>query len=62
MEINTRNYYLAHGKEPRGRGHWAFFFDGEDSALWHNGLYAEALKYAKAYAVAKGHSQIEVGS
>lgn len=65
LEVETRQYELAHGKMPRGRGSWAFFFDGRtnvDDAFWHNGLYREACQMAKAYARAKGYSRIEVGS
>lgn len=65
LEIETTQYELSHGKMPRGRGGWAFFFDGKtdiDDAFSHNGTYREACKMARAYARAKGFSRIEVGS
>ena len=67
IEVSTREYQMSHGKAPRGRGYWAFFFDGEqdiDKAFWAtpNMLFSEALKQAKAYAVAKEHTRIEVGT
>ena len=63
--ISTREYRLSHGKEPRGRGHWAFFFDHHDeidSAMWYQGTYRQALTMARRYAVTKGFTYIEVGS
>ena len=65
IQVNTRQYELAHGKKPRGYGNWAFFFDGRteiEEAFWHNGKFSEASKMAVAYAVAKKFMRIEVGS
>lgn len=65
MEVETRQYEFSHGKKARGRGNWAFFFDGRtavDDAFWHNGSFAEACKLARAYARAKGFHRVEVGS
>lgn len=65
--IDTRDYLLAHGKEPRGRGMWAFFFDGRthiEDVYWSrpNMTYREALAMAKVYARDKGHTVISIGS
>jgi hypothetical protein len=62
MEVSTTEYEFSHGKNPRGTGQWAFFFDGESEPFWHTGSYAEAKKMAIKYAVAKGHARIKVGS
>lgn len=65
LEISTRQFEFAHGKKPRGFGHWAFFFNGVtaiDLAFWAQGTYAEAAKQARAHAKANGFTRIEVGS
>jgi hypothetical protein len=64
IHVSTRQYEFSHGKLPRGRGYWAFFFDGETEAFWStpNTLYRVAINDAKRYAVSKGYSTIEVGS
>lgn len=67
ITVSTTQYEFAHGKMPRGRGMWAFFFDGRtnvEDAFWSNPnqLYSQALNDAKRYAAAKGYSRIEVGS
>lgn len=65
IEVNTRQYECAHGKAPRGRGYWAFFFDRQTDihqAVFYSGTYREALKMAKLYAVSEGHHRITVGS
>lgn len=55
IDFNTRDYELSHGKSPRGRGSWAFFFDRSmqvGTAFWTPGstTYAEAKKLARAEA------------
>ena len=65
--VSTREYELSHGKKPRGRGSWAFFFDGAtrvEDAYWSSGgqTYTQALADAKRFAVVKGYTRIEVGS
>jgi hypothetical protein len=62
IEVNTTQYQFAHGSKPRGYGNWAFFFDKESEPQWYIGKFSDAKKSAIAYAVAKGHSQIAVGS
>lgn len=61
IEFNTREYEFSHGKQPRGYGQWAFFFDSDPEPFWATGSYAEAKKMAKAYAVSKGYREIKVG-
>lgn len=64
MIVSTTSYVFAHGKEPRGTGDWAFFFDYDRSApFWVVGVsYSEAKKYATQVARERGVSRIEVGS
>jgi hypothetical protein len=70
MNITTTQFEFAHGKKPRGRGSWFFFFDGNkdvtDAAFTFqsagNMPYGEALRDAKAMARIGGHYAIEVGS
>lgn len=65
IQISTAQYVRAHGKQPRGYGQWAFFFDGAtdvDDAQWFTGKYSEAKKMAIAFAVTRKHSSIAVGS
>lgn len=60
VEVDPSEYRRNHGAEPRGRGSWAFCkvhpkrTDYLDHVLWHNGLYVEARKAAKAEAAAQG--------
>lgn len=42
IEFNTREYRFTYGKEPKGRGMWAFFFEGQEYWAW--GTYTEAKK------------------
>jgi hypothetical protein len=63
IEFSTRKFELSHGKSPRGRGAWAFAFDGKDNdrdLFWHMGLFVDAKRYARAWAVTKGYTLIEV--
>lgn len=65
VQVSTANYYAAHGHAPRGRGNWAFFFDGAtdvDDAKWFEGMYSEAKAKAVRYAVEHGHYRVSVGS
>lgn len=47
VEFNTREYRFSHGKEPAGRGSWAFKLPGNPDLVWHNGTYSEAKKAAR---------------
>ena len=53
IEFETRYYFFAHGKEPRGRGWWSFEFAGgswpNEAWLWQRDCtYAEAKKAVAA--------------
>lgn len=66
-DIETREYELTYGKTPRGRGSWAFFFDGDEDALKAfftpgSTTYKEARKLAIAEAAKRGATRIEVGT
>ena len=64
MQISTKNYKLAHAKEPRGYGVWVFRFHyaGSDETLSHTGKYSDAAKSARAYAVSRGARSISLCS
>ena len=57
IEIDTREYFNSHGKDPRGMGLWAFAPDDPDEnyksnkTIWVNGTFPkaclEAIKIAK---------------
>jgi len=54
IEVNTNNYYWAHGKNPRGYGRWMFevISDGNGTeTVAHTGTYSEAK--AEAMKVAR---------
>lgn len=60
IDFSTREYEMAHGKAPKGRGSWAFcprqnYNDSNylDHTVWFSGTYAEARKQAKAHFGAK---------
>jgi hypothetical protein len=52
IEVNVRDYWTAHGKEPRGRGTWAFCTvhpdreDYLDHVIWISGTFAAARREA----------------
>ena len=67
VSINTSEYRFSHGREPKGRGCWAFsylrdpnFVSNSGEVLWYTGTYAEARKQAIAEAASTGHSTIFV--
>jgi hypothetical protein len=56
IEFSTIEFRIAHGKEPRGRGSWAFALTRNpqpEEIVWHNGTYAEAKSFARAYYLGK---------
>ena len=66
IEVSTSDYQFAHGKKPKGTGHWAFFM-GRDTgdiskAHWFDGKYGEAKRQAQAKARELGIGIITVGS
>lgn len=67
IEVVTSDYLLSHGRQPRGRGTWAFSFDGpnvdsiDPRILWTPAAsYAEAKKLARAEAAKRGACRIWV--
>jgi hypothetical protein len=60
VEIDTTEYYRAHGEEPRGRGNWVFRIGSQ--TLGHTGAYANAAVAARARAVELGVTRITVVS
>lgn len=62
--FSTREYELSHGAKPRGRGSWAFAFDGEDrmeDLFWTAGAltFTEAKRVAMKEAKARGARSVE---
>ena len=52
--ISSVQYAAAHGKQPRGRGGWAFHTDPNVDAsskeiFWFNGTWTDAWKAARAH-------------
>lgn len=65
VSVNTSEYRFSHGREPKGRGRWAFsylrdpdFASNSGEVMWFTGTYAEARKQAIAEAAANGQSII----
>ena len=60
--FNTREYEYEHGRQPKGYGMWAFFFEGYE--FWAHGTYAEAkkqcIKHIKSIAPADYENDVEV--
>jgi hypothetical protein len=57
--IETRQYEFAHGRKPRGTGHWAFHPNfGVDSCspeiFWFAGSWGDAKRAAAAHFGAQG--------
>jgi hypothetical protein len=70
VEFNTTEYQFSHGKQPRGRGSWAFFFgppsdpENFNNVFWTPGntTYSEAKRMAREEARQRGVSTVYVGS
>ena len=45
IEFTDREYWHSHMKAPKGRGHWAFEFNGQ--ILWVAGTLSEAKRACK---------------
>lgn len=65
VSVNTSEYRFSHGREPKGRGCWAFsytrdpnFASNNGEVMWFTGTYAEARKQAITEAAANGQSII----
>ena len=59
-------YRFAHGKAPRGRGRWAFSFDGKDGIddvfFAELSVFGDAKKSAAGEAKARGASYFDLES
>lgn len=67
VEFSTNAYVRSHGREPRGRGCWAFFPAGKTDiadAVFVAGqnTLTEAKKIAANHFAANGVTLVEVGS
>ena len=66
--VNTTDFEFSHGRKPRGRGSWAFFFERDrrnhdvQDAFWHHGSFTEAKKAAVEEARRRGARDVFVGS
>jgi hypothetical protein len=56
MEFTTRQYEAAHGRQPRGTGHWAFCPEGQyhrddylQFVFWAQGTFTDAKRAARAH-------------
>jgi len=61
--FNDSAYRMANGKEARGRGNWAFSFDGSDNPddwFFCNDLFSFARKAAAEEAKRRGASSFEL--
>lgn len=64
VSVDTIRYKRSHGKEPRGTGQWAFYFDriGGDPIFTPTAMsYVDAVKWAKEEAKKAGKSTVYVG-
>lgn len=66
VSVNTSEFVFSYGREPKGRGSWAFGFGSRDPKIqdirWFDGTYAQARRAAVAVAAAEGVSVIYVQS
>ena len=46
IEFTTGAYMRSHGRQPKGRGHWGFAFEGYE--YWACGTLTEAKKACRA--------------
>jgi hypothetical protein len=61
-EVSTTAYQFSHGKQPRGRGYWAFEFPGSNEPWFVPGeqAYSDAKRAAQAEATRRGVSRASV--
>lgn len=65
VEFRTLDFVMSNGHEPRGYGHWAFFFHPSrkiEDAWWCEGMYSDAKKAARTEARKRGVEEVFVGS
>jgi hypothetical protein len=58
VRVTTTKFTWSHGRQPRGRGLWAFAIGGQTRFI--SGTYREAKKQALAEARTKGVQEIFV--
>lgn len=58
IEVSTNEYRFYNGKQPSGRGNWAFDIGGK--TIFFSGKFSEASKQAKKMAQTKGYSRIKL--
>jgi hypothetical protein len=64
VDVRTDRYKRSHGKEPRGNGMWAFYFDDKDGDPMFTPKamnYSDAIKWAKEEAKKAGKTTVYVG-
>lgn len=63
VQFRTTEFVMSHGHEPRGYGHWAFFFHpARKEAWWCEGMFSDAKKEARKEARKRGVEEVFVGS
>ncbi len=64
VTVDTSEYRFSHGREPKGRGCWAFSekrdpdFSNKEEVKWYSGTYAQARRQAVAEAASNGTTRI----
>lgn len=60
VTVDTSEYSFSHGREPKGRGCWAFSekrdpdFTNKNEVKWYSGTWAEAKRQAVTEAAENG--------
>jgi hypothetical protein len=58
--VHTSEFENSHGRAPKGRGGWLFFFEGTEEPLNFNGTFTQARRQAVAEAKRQGVENISV--
>lgn len=60
VDVITREYEASHGRQPRGRGSWAFSpsRDGREGMEWFRGTYSQARRQARVFFAERGVPEI----
>lgn len=64
VTVDTSEYRFSHGREPKGRGCWAFSekrdpdFSNKEEVKWYSGTYTQARRQAVTEAAANGITRI----
>lgn len=65
VEVDTREFHFAHGRQPKGPGTWAFFFGKSrdvSDAFFVSGTWRECASEARDEARRRGVRRVVVGS